>query len=311
MEIYLEQSNKKSDLKKISLYQNIKHSLTINVFVSTIILALPIAIYSGIYTSILHDINFISFKVFIAILLSYFYTIILFSLLLNLLKKFKFVSILLFSLVSIHFYLNYVILSNIGYSIKLEHFQLIIDTGINEFIMQSGINKDEVIKLSLYALGIFIFSYIFILIIFNYFKNITKSFSLLIIFIIIILDISISWYKISKDSNSVFNNTYYEAIIFRPNISKYFLDKTKSFTLKNKAKLNTDIKCKTIENKPPHIVIFVAESLRADMMTKEIMPYLNNLNGKIFTNNYSTSNATFFSLFSVLYGLFPTYYHDT
>ena len=214
------------------------------------------------------------------------------------------------SLVSLFFYINYVTLSSMGYSVKLEHLQLIAHTGVGEFIIQSGVNRDEVIELSLYLLILSIFSFFLISKILNYFKNISINVSMILIVIFILLDNLLSWYKISADTNSVFDDVYSESIIFRPNVSKFFLDKNKSFKLKNKSKLDTSVACKT-EKKAPHIVLFMAESLRADMTTKEIMPHLNSLNGTIFKRHYSTSNATFFSLFSVLYGLFPTYYHDT
>jgi len=198
-----------------------------------------------------------------------------------------------------------------GYSIKLEHFQLIINTGIGEFIRQAGLDIDEVIQLFLQVTGVFIFSYIVIYLILKYTKKFSKIIYTIPILLIIVCDTLIGGYKISKDLNTVFNNTYYEAIIFRPNISKYILDQKISFKLKNKAQLDTTVYCKKTDKTPPHIVIFMAESLRADMTAKEIMPNLNNLKGKLFKNHYSTSNATFFSIFSVFYGLFPTYYHDT
>ena len=287
-----------------------KRIFKVDILITSMILALPISIYSGIFISILHNIDFISIKVFMGVLISYFYTLLLFNIILTVLNRFKFTSIFIFSIISVYFYLNFIMLSNMGYSIKIEHFQLIANTGISEFIAQSGVDIDEVIELFLYTLFIYIFSYFFILKIYDYFKDIKKSFSTLLILIVIILDTTISWYKISKDTNSIFNNTFSEAIIFRPNIAKYFLDKQKSFKLINKSRLDTSIKCSS-SKQPPHIVIFLAESLRADMTTKEIMPNLNNLNGTLFKNHYSTSNATFFSLFSIMYGLFPTYYYDT
>lgn len=279
------------------------------------ILAIPISIYSGIYITILEDTSLISYNTIIGVFLSYFYTVLVIHIFLHIVNKLKstsffILSTIVLSIVSIFFYLNYLTLSSVGYSVKFEHFQLIWETGLSEFIIQSGINKDEVVELFLYLSVIFIISYIFINKILNLFQKKIKKISLLLILLIILVDVVVSWYKISTNINSIFNSTYSQAIIFRPNIAKYFLDEP-SFEIENKTKLDTDIKCHISKGSSPHIVIFMAESLRADMTTKEIMPNLNELNGKLFKNNYSTSNGTFFALFSVLYGLFPNYYHDT
>ncbi len=57
---------------------------------------------------------------------------------------------------------------------------------------------------------------------------------------------------------------------------------------------------------PPNIVMLVAESLRADMLTPEIMPNLwaFSTTGTRFTNHYSGGNGTRQGMFALFYGLY-------
>lgn len=57
---------------------------------------------------------------------------------------------------------------------------------------------------------------------------------------------------------------------------------------------------------PPNIVILVAESLRADMLTPEIMPHLweFSLTNARFENHYSGGNGTRQGMFALFYGLY-------
>ncbi|MBN1545302.1 MAG: sulfatase-like hydrolase/transferase [Syntrophaceae bacterium] len=65
-----------------------------------------------------------------------------------------------------------------------------------------------------------------------------------------------------------------------------------------------------ITHKQYNIVWLVAESLRADMLTPEIMPKTWNFSEKAvrFENHYGSSNGTRQSLFSMFYGLYGNYW---
>ena len=62
--------------------------------------------------------------------------------------------------------------------------------------------------------------------------------------------------------------------------------------------------------KPPNIVILVAESLRWDRLTPEIMPNTWNLaqRGQHFKRHYSSGNGTREGLFGMFYGLYGSYW---
>lgn len=67
----------------------------------------------------------------------------------------------------------------------------------------------------------------------------------------------------------------------------------------------------TCENKKPlNILMLVVDSLRADLLTSDIMPNTFALMDKalVFNNHFSTGNATRYGLFSVMYGLTPSYW---
>lgn len=63
-------------------------------------------------------------------------------------------------------------------------------------------------------------------------------------------------------------------------------------------------------DKPPNVVILVAESLRWDRMTEAIMPNTWRLaqKGQHFTHHYSSGNGTREGLFGLFYGLYGSYW---
>ena len=62
--------------------------------------------------------------------------------------------------------------------------------------------------------------------------------------------------------------------------------------------------------KPINILMLVVDSLRADQLTNEVMPNTYALKDEalVFNDHYSTGNATRFGLFSLMYGLSPSYW---
>lgn len=64
------------------------------------------------------------------------------------------------------------------------------------------------------------------------------------------------------------------------------------------------------DNKQPlNVLMFVVESWRADMLTNEVTPYIAEFakNSHQFENHYSGGNVTVSGLFSLMYGLNPSY----
>ena len=63
---------------------------------------------------------------------------------------------------------------------------------------------------------------------------------------------------------------------------------------------------------PPNIAMFVCESLRADMLTPEIMPrtWAFALEGQRFTNHYSGGNGTRMGVFTAFYGVPGNYWFN-
>lgn len=63
-------------------------------------------------------------------------------------------------------------------------------------------------------------------------------------------------------------------------------------------------------DKPLSILMLVVDSLRADQLTAEIMPHTYGLKNRslVFNNHFSTGNATRYGLFSLMYGLSPSYW---
>ena len=62
-------------------------------------------------------------------------------------------------------------------------------------------------------------------------------------------------------------------------------------------------------NTPLNVLLFVVESWRADMLTSDITPYISEFAKKShqFENHYSGGNVTVSGLFSLMYGLNPSY----
>ena len=78
-------------------------------------------------------------------------------------------------------------------------------------------------------------------------------------------------------------------------------------------RFNYPIEALTFENRdnkaPLNVLMFVVESWRADMLTSNITPYIANFSKKShqFINHYSGGNVTVSGLFSLMYGLNPSY----
>lgn len=70
------------------------------------------------------------------------------------------------------------------------------------------------------------------------------------------------------------------------------------------------LECSTRDGRPYHIVMLVVDSLRADMLTSEIMPnaYRLGVESRVFNDHFSGGNATRFGIFSLLYGLPGAYW---
>lgn len=68
------------------------------------------------------------------------------------------------------------------------------------------------------------------------------------------------------------------------------------------------LQCNT--QKPLNILMLVVDSLRADQLTAEVMPNSFQLRNQaqVFDNHYSTSNATRYGLFSMMYGISGSYW---
>ncbi|MDZ7922840.1 MAG: sulfatase-like hydrolase/transferase [Marinagarivorans sp.] len=62
--------------------------------------------------------------------------------------------------------------------------------------------------------------------------------------------------------------------------------------------------------KPLNILYLIVDSLRADMLTPEIMPFTDSLKTEAYTfnNHYSTSNSTRYGIFSLYYGIDGSYW---
>ncbi len=60
----------------------------------------------------------------------------------------------------------------------------------------------------------------------------------------------------------------------------------------------------------PNVVVIVIDSLRADMLSPEVMPHTSALaeRGRVFRDHLSTGNATRFGLFGMIYGLHGSYW---
>ncbi len=100
------------------------------------------------------------------------------------------------------------------------------------------------------------------------------------------------------------------AINWRPQSSFTSLFKNINVYVKPQKISESKLPIKYTQLNKPNIVIVMAESLRSDMMHKDVMPNINKHSGTQFRNNFSTSNGTHFGLISFLYGIFPTYYSD-
>jgi len=118
------------------------------------------------------------------------------------------------------------------------------------------------------------------------------------------------FFAYGKFYNRTSINAINESINWRPKSSLSSLFKNFDINIPPQSLSTDHAKDTYVQSKNPNIIIIMAESLRTDMLSKDIMPNLNKFSGTQFRNNFSTSNGTHFGLISLLYGIFPTYYES-
>jgi hypothetical protein len=108
---------------------------------------------------------------------------------------------------------------------------------------------------------------------------------------------------------------FYGRVTFRSAAAKFGINPQRSDKMSvalDNARLNYPLQQVVFEPvaKPPNIVILVAESLRWDRLTPEIMPNTWNLaqRGQHFKHHYSGGNGTREGLFGMFYGLYGSYW---
>ncbi|CAA6815373.1 MAG: Predicted hydrolase [uncultured Campylobacterales bacterium] len=104
----------------------------------------------------------------------------------------------------------------------------------------------------------------------------------------------------------------YQPLTFNRLAAKHFgfeLKKSENWIAKNIYYPKSEIKL-TKDPKTPNIFIFVIDALRESIITKETSPSLIQISKDmhIFKNHISGGNSTRFGIFSILYGINPTYW---
>ena len=91
-----------------------------------------------------------------------------------------------------------------------------------------------------------------------------------------------------------------------PDCKKLFLSQAITKPCSNYKKINLELERK------PNIYIFIIETFRKDIITKEIAPNLYNLKEKNIevANTYSNANASQFSWFSIIHSKFPYHFKE-
>lgn len=114
-------------------------------------------------------------------------------------------------------------------------------------------------------------------------------------------------------------NTINEKVIYKPQPLKkfFYTDKEESFYKRKMEislkKLFSEIDNLKIKNKTkelPNILFIMLESVRYDEINKGLLTQISNQVGITANNHYATSNFTPYAVFSILTGLFPSYYHQ-
>ncbi len=200
---------------------------------------------------------------------------------------------------------------------------LLTQTHINLFaikaIMHKGFKETSGISESTYYTGLGLLLFIPLLVFFIIYKSqkifITRiktfRYFYLIFFVIILTERLATAYGNYYNYSSI--KIINESIRWRPKSSMGRLMHPLLDYQVNVGMLPSSLKVgidKTLDTnvKLPDIFFIMADGLRCDMVTSDIMPYLSQAEGTIFQNHYSTSNCTHFGTFSVLFGLFPNYY---
>lgn len=100
-----------------------------------------------------------------------------------------------------------------------------------------------------------------------------------------------------------FNKIAYKKFGFKPKVKK------QKWIIKNIKYPKQPIKLSQI-TKTPNIFIFVIDAMRASIITPQTAPHISSFakTAHTFTNNRSGGNATRFGIFSIFYGINPTYW---
>jgi membrane-anchored protein YejM (alkaline phosphatase superfamily) len=107
----------------------------------------------------------------------------------------------------------------------------------------------------------------------------------------------------------------YQPLTFRRIAARHFgfkAEKQAKYSIKTKADLNYPLEALEIEEVAEkfNIIIIALDSLKYSILNKEIAPNLTNFqkDSLVFTQHYSGGNSTRFGIFSLMYGLNPTYW---
>ena len=107
----------------------------------------------------------------------------------------------------------------------------------------------------------------------------------------------------------------YQPLTFNHIAAKYFgfkAGKQAKYSIKTKANLNYPIKAIELDQVSPtfNIFIIVSDAVKYDILNQDITPNIMNFSkdALIFNHHYSGGNSTRFGIFSLIYGLNPTYW---
>lgn len=276
---------------------------------SSLILAIPFSILSYIFTYYLSmqehtPLIWLIWGSFLGFIYAY--------LMINILLIFQHRRVILFILSIYFLYVCVQLLSLKVFNtfITQDYIALILNNGLENFLKQSGVSQIQAFWIMLTVFLIVVGIYF----IFNRITKLSKYYfvsldTLQILLVFIVIDFFATSIIVHTHIKNIFH-TYQKAIPWRPYIDMNTLDQI-YYTVEDNKLENSNISLVHNVQKLPNIVMFMAESLRGDMTTPNIMPYLNTLEGSLYKNNFSTANGTFYSLFTILYGLFPNYYWNT
>ncbi|BFU78237.1 hypothetical protein ALC152_14520 [Arcobacter sp. 15-2] len=279
----------------------------ISIYYSTVFIAIIFALLSLFLTSQMIELDIGFFKQMIVFVISFIY---IYGILLIMQK---FINTKLYVLVISIFLVYYLVYAYIytlfGFTLGIDYINVLVINGLDNFIETSGLDKVQLEESAYILLGTVLVTYIVLYYINTKTANFKKSVKFVYLFVffsVFLLADQIYAYKKVKDTPNSIYSILSDSIIYRPSYSSsdfYYNVKEEKFD--NSKELQVLIN----NEKLPNIILIMAESLRSDMYKN--MNYLSKQNGTYFKNNYSTSNGTYFGLFSTLYGLYPNYYWQT